>query len=175
MKSGIKQITGLIIVLSAYFLSTSIAAQNHESSEQIVIESLKLIDVSWDTVLSKILNDATDKVKYGNRPAYYSLCMNRYKEGTIVRLIKSYNDTFDQRSNILGYTLANGHPIVFYRGITNYPIKYADDSCLTPFKLGKFNYNEDAEDVKYYYILGDIYARFSPEVGWIWSDGKPDE
>lgn len=175
MKRNWQQILVTIISIVAYAISASVAAQNPDPTEKNDIGHLKLIDISRDTVLSAILNDATDKVKYGNRPAYYSICMNRYKEGTLVRLIRSHKDTFDLRSNILGYTLVNGHTIVFYKGGSNYPIKYADDSCLRSFKLGKFNYNDDAEDVKYYYILGDIYARFSQEVGWIWSDGKPDE
>ena len=175
MKKNCQQILATIICIVAYAISASVAAQNPDTTRTTDIEQLKLIDISQDTILSAILNDATDKVRYGNRPAYYSVCMNRYKEGTLVRVIRSYKDTFDLRSNILGYAFANDHPIVFYKGVTNYPIKYTGDSCAKTFKLGKFNYNDDAEDVKYYYILGDIYARFSPEAGWIWSDGKPDE
>ena len=167
----------LVVIISVivYVVSGSVDAKKPEYRVKNDFERLKLIDISCDTVLCKILNDATDKVRYGNRPAYYSVCMNRYKEGTLVRVIRSYKDTFDLRSNILGYAFANDHPIVFYKGVTNYPIKYTGDSCAKTFKLGKFNYNDDAEDVKYYYILGDIYARFSREAGWIWSDGKPDE
>lgn len=175
MKKNCQKTLVTIISVVAYAISASVAAQNPDATGTTYIEQLKLIDISQDTVLSAILNDATDKVRYGKRAAYYSVCMNRYKEGTLVRLIRSYKDTFDRRSNILGYTLVNGHPIVFYKGVTNYPIKYTGDSCPKTFKLGKFNYNDDVDDVKYYYILGDIYARFSPEAGWIWSDGKPDE
>ena len=29
-------------------------------------------------------------------------------------------------------------------------------------------------DEKYYYIIDDIYAKYHPGEGWIWSDGKPD-
>lgn len=139
------------------------------------LEQLQMIDVSKDSILSLILNDATDIIRYGDRPAYYSVCMNRYKKGTIIRIIRSKKDTFDNRPNILGYAFVNDRPIIFYEGVTNYKLRYSSTPNPFTFKLGKFDYLEDAEDVKYYYILDDVYARFSPEAGWIWSDGKPDE
>ena len=163
------------LVIMVLFIIESITAQNRAPIGQYEIETLKLVDVSGDSILNVILNDATDNVKYGNRPAYYSVWMDRYKEGTIIRIIRSRKDMFDKRPNILGYTVVNNCPIVFYKGVTNYPVKYAVDHHPLHFKLGSFDYCDDSEDVKYYYILADIYARFSREVGWIWSDGKPDE
>lgn len=150
-------------------------SHSHENTDDISIENLKFIDISSDSILSSILNDATDKIKYGSRPSYYSVCFNRYKRGTMIRIIRSRKDIFDKRSNILGYTMVNDSPIVFYEGVSKYKFKYISTPNQHPIKLGHFNYIEDAEEVKYYYILGNIFARFSPEVGWIWSDGKPDE
>ena len=150
-------------------------SQGYENANNISIEQLRYIELSSDSILSSILNDATDKVDYGSRPFFYSVCLNRYKKGTMIRIIRSRKDIFDKRSNILGYTIVNGSPIVFYEGVSKYKLKYSSAPNPYPIKLGYFDYIEDAEEVKYYYILGNVFARFSPEAGWIWSDGKPDE
>ena len=156
-------------------MSFAIEVKPNEARDIINVVRLNMIDVSCDSILSTILDSATDKSKNDERTFYYSVWMNRYKKGTMVRVIQSRSDVFDRRSNILGYTIVNDQFVVFYEGVTDYHLKCAHATNELPFKLGKFNYNEDTDDVKYYYILGDIYARFSPHVGWIWSDGKPDE
>ncbi len=157
------------------FAPNSIFAQKMDLSEDTVVEEINMIDVSNDSILCAILNDATCHSVDENAQYYYTIWMNRYKDGTIVRVIKSTNDVYDRRSNIMGYTFFNGQPILFYEGITNYPIQYANPPQSLFFKLGKFDYNDKDNEVEHYYILEDIYARFSAEDGWIWSDGKPDE
>ena len=145
------------------------------STDNTEIDKLRQVDVSCDSVLLAILEDATKNERYGNRPAGYSVCMNKYKSGTMVRVIRSEKIIFDRRQNILGYAVVNDSPVVFYGGVSDYRLSYTGAPHPVLLKLGKFDYNDDADDVTYYYILGDIYARFSPESGWIWSDGKPDE
>lgn len=155
----------------------SISAQDTGSMSfpNFETEEVRLIDLTTDTVMYTILKDATDKIRYGNRPAYYSVILNRYKKGTIVRIIRSYSDVFDARLDILGYVKVNGNLIVFFKGLSDYELKYSQKSCNKSIRKGNFDYGKDSSDIKFYYILQDIFAKFSQEAGWIWSDGKPDE
>ena len=171
MRTNRKLIHAILTFILLSLTISGLKAQNKGGIDITTIECLKRIDLSNDTVLSNVLNDAINK----NSNAYYTVVMNRYKNGTLVRIIKSKGDMFDQRSNIVGYTLVNNRPVVFYRGVTNYAFNYSSDSIPLQFKLGTFDYTNDADEVMHYYILENIYARFSPEAGWIWSDGKPDE
>ncbi len=139
------------------------------------MKELNKVDISNDSIISAILKEATGLNPDNTQQYYYTVYMNRYKKGTIVRIIRSGKDIFDERSNILGYEFINNQPVVFYKGVTDYPVPQANPVQSALFKLGKLDYNDENIEVYHYYIMGDIYARFSREHGWIWSDGKPDE
>lgn len=165
----------LILNVLLCLISCHTEEKNSESQAEVEVMSLRMIDISSDSILSAIINDATDKVKNGERCFFYSVCIERYKEGDLVRIIQSRKNIFNSRPHMLGYTIVNDCPVVIYKGGSNYRVSYSEDPKPLSFTLGTLNYKDDVDQIRYYYILGDIYARFSPEVGWIWSDGKPDE
>lgn len=175
MKSNCKFFLITFISFLVCFESDSILAKDIGLKDDTVFEEINMIDISNDSIIGAILNEATRPTLNGIVQYYYTIWMNRYKDGTLIRIIRSTKDVYDRRTNILGYTFFNGQPIVFYRGVTNYPIPLANPPQTAFFKLGKFDYNDEDNDEDHYYLLGDIYARFSAEEGWIWSDGKPDE
>lgn len=143
-------------------------------TKDIKMVSLKQIDFSKDSIMSKIMQDLTDKINSRKEKVYFSVTMGRYKKGNIVRFIESESDVYDSRLILEGYTVRNGTLFVFCSGFSNY--KYImDNQNQISIKTGEVDYAKDILDISYYYILDDIYARFDPESGWIWSDGKPDE
>lgn len=164
-----------LLYILFYQINGSSAYSARSDSDSISIKNLKQIDISGDTLLTSIFNDVSDKVKYGITPAFYTVIMNRYKQGTMFAILRSKKDVFSRLGVILGYTIVNDHPFVIYSGVTDYHIPYVNEPEEKPFKLGYVDLIDDTDMVKYYYILGDVYARFSPEAGWIWSDSKPDE
>ena len=135
---------------------------------------MRRIDISNDSILYRILEDATDKVRYGDAPAYYTISMEQYHDGLMVRIERSDSDVFEARNFPFAYTMVNDRLVVFDH-IGNYKIKDASPKAPLTVKTARMENRSYITDILFYYILDDIYARFSREAGWIWSDGKPDE
>ncbi|MDE6632935.1 MAG: hypothetical protein K2K23_08045 [Muribaculaceae bacterium] len=135
---------------------------------------MRRIDISNDTILCRILEDATDKVRYGERPAYYSISMGEYHDGIMIRIEISNSDVFEARNFPFAYTMINDRLIVFNH-TGNYKIKDAWSKAPLTVKTARMDDQPYITDILFYYILDNAYAKFSREAGWIWSDGKPDE
>lgn len=161
----------IVCLLSCHAQAVDVADIN---LSEIKLQEVKEIDLSSDSVLVKILEDVTDPVKYGTKDKYYTVSLEKYKGGVLVRVIASDSDIFDPRPFLSDYTLINGQLIVF-QVFSDYQFTYPERSDKLSIKTAVRNDLSYITDVKYYYILDGVYARFSPEAGWLWSDGKPDE
>ena len=146
----------------------------NNTSDEIKIKELKRLDFTNDSIMSKILDEVTDKVRNGDRCAYYSVSVNEYGDGYLMRIEKSYKDVFESRRYPFAYTEFNDRLIVF-NNLGNYPGHYSSIPQKVKIKTARLDEQTEENTIIYYYILDDVYARFSPEAGWIWSDGKPDE
>ena len=92
----------------------------------------------------------------------------------MIRIERSDSDVFEARNFPFAYTIVNDRLVVFDH-IGNYKIKDASPKAPLTVRTARMENRSDITDILFYYILDDIYARFSREAGWIWSDGKPDE
>ena len=167
-------ITLLINLLISFLTCFQTPSANDGSKEDDSTATLRRIDISNDSILCRILEDATDKVRYGDTPAYYTISMEQYHDGLMIRIERSDSDVFEARNYPFAYTMVNDRLVVFEH-IGNYKIKYARPKASMTVKTARMEDRSDITDILFYYILDDAYARFSREAGWIWSDGKPDE
>lgn len=160
----------LLILVSASWLH--VCSAWYDNVEAI---DLKKLDFSGDSIMPRILEDVTDNVKYGSHPAPCTVEMSKYDNGILICIYRSKSEYFDVGFP-LGYTIINNCLIVFRRPSYSdlYPFDFCKDSEKITINTTHPNF-EQRTDKKYFYILGDLYARYSPEAGWIWSDGKPDE
>ncbi len=135
---------------------------------------VRRIDFSGDSIMQIILKDATDAVRNGGRPAYYTLSMGEYKDGTMIRIEKSDSDIFETRGFPFAYTIVNNQLIVC-TSTGNYKIIDTSPKETKTIKIARMEDRTDITDILFYFKFGDVYAKFSTEAGWLWSDGKPDE
>ncbi len=70
--------------------------------------------------------------------------------------------------------MVNQQPIVF-RQTGAYQLHAARPQETKTITIARKEETLDISDILFYFMLGDVYAKFSPGVGWQWSDGKPDE
>ena len=136
-------------------------------------QSIIRLDLSNDSTMMRIMEDVTDPVKYGSHTIYYSVNMTKYKDGILLRINRFKNPVFDPRLEPVGFIECNGQLIVFNLSL-DYDFSFSNDKDYIEINTGILNDRTDVLGNRYYYILGNIFARFSPETGWIWSDGKPD-
>ncbi len=132
------------------------------------------MDISNDSTLCRVLENATDTVSFGKQRAYYTLSMHEYKDGMMIRIRRSNSDIFEAREYPFGYTMVNNQLIVIANS-GGYAIKdYRPKETMT-IKIARKEDQSDITHTLFYFILDNEYAKFSPEEGWVWSDGKPDE
>ncbi len=87
---------------------------------------------------------------------------------------RSEQDIFDIRAHPVGYTEVNDRLVIFVNTY-DYQLHFTSIPQTVEIKTARLDERPDIKATMYYYIMYDIYAKFSPEAGWIWSDGKPDE
>ncbi len=162
----------LVIIMSV----TSSNLMYSVEKDDFTTFNLHPLDFSGDSIMTQILEDVTDNVKYGSHPAPCTVNMSKYKDGILLCIYRTQNDVFDRRRDPIGYTIVNNCFMVFaspyFANTYNYKFLDNEESKIIS---GTYTDFKDRIESKYYYILGDVYARFSPEAGWIWSDSKPDE
>ena len=100
--------------------------------------------------------------------------MNNYKDGILLKINRFENPVFDPRLESAGFIEHNGQLIVFNLSL-DYGFSFSNDRDFIEIETSVSDDSQDILDIRYYYVLENLFARFSPEAGWIWSDGKPDE
>ena len=138
-------------------------------------ESLYKIDLSKDSILNAIFHEiVSEDVEHTE---LYEVTMNDYYEGTIIQVTKCGDEILDGSLLWDGYSILDNRKFVIDKIYSNYELYYSCPRQHELFRMIRYNKISSRKPVSiwFYYILGDIYARFSPEAGWIWSDGKPDE
>ncbi|MDE6636730.1 MAG: hypothetical protein K2K32_00685, partial [Muribaculaceae bacterium] len=134
---------------------------------QINIDDNPMLHTIFEYVINK--DRIHDKV--------YSVILNDYYGGTIVEIIELENATLDGSFYWDGYALVGDNIFAINTIDSNIYLNYVSPEHSKTFKMDR-DYNPETlmKSMKwFFFILGDKYARYSPEVGWIWSDGKPDE
>ncbi len=170
MKTLFTSISILILICIQPLISHAYEGNNETASTKII----RMIDISNDSILCRILEDATDPVRFGNQRAYYTLSMEKYKDGTMIRIERSNSDIFEAREFPFAYTMVNNQLVVFTH-TGGYQIHDARPKETSTIKIARKDEPSDITDILFYFMLGEVYAKFSPEAGWLWSDGKPDE
>lgn len=138
-------------------------------------ENIKRINIAVDSMLNTVVSDAYNRMSNDTVKGYYSVLMNEYKGGTLVKIVKSQTGTYEIRDHWEGYVELGGTAIVFDFGFSKYRPVFTNTADTLAIRLKRFDDSSHIMDIKYYYILDDYYAMYSPESGWMWSDGKPDE
>lgn len=160
----------LIQLVGISLLCHALNNNNYTSTENI-----KRINIAVDSMLNTVVSDAYNRMSNDTVKGYYSVLMNEYKGGTLIKIVKSLTEIYEIRDHWEGYVELDGNAIVFDFGFSRYRPVFTNASDPLTIRLTRFNDASHIVDIKYYYILDDCYAIYSPESGWIWSDGKPDE
>ncbi len=147
---------------------------NNELNNQSTM-TVNRINLHVDSMLNKVVNDAYRRMSKDSVPGYYSVLMNEYKGGTLVKAVKTQTDVYELRDNWQGYAEVDENKEVIDFGLSRFRLEFITPAAALTVKLERFVDNPHVGDIKYYYILDDIIAIYSPESGWIWSDGKPDQ
>ena len=166
MKSLLLSIT----LLSACPLCHALNNNNDQSTVNI-----RRIDIAVDSMLNIVINDACDRMSNDTVSGYYSVLMNEYKGGTLVKVVKSQADIYEIRDHWEGYAKVDGNAIVIDFGFSKFRPVFTDAADPLAIRLKRFDHDAHILDIKYYFILDETFAIYSPEFGWIWSDGCPDE
>lgn len=161
-------------LLSITLLSVGILCRA-QNDNNLSTENIERINIAVDSMLNMVVNDAYKRMSNDTVPGYYSVLMNEYKGGTLIKVVNSKTDIYEMRDYWEGYDEVDGNIIVVSFGFSKFRPIFTSTSDPLTIRLKRFEDSTHIIDIKYYYILDDCYAIYSPESGWIWSDGKPDE
>ncbi|MDE6548277.1 MAG: hypothetical protein K2L22_04690 [Muribaculaceae bacterium] len=163
------------LVIFIQLVSIGLLCHAHNNNNDLSTVNIKRINIAVDSLLNTVVNDAYNRMSNDTVNGYYSVLMNEYKGGTLVKIVKSQTGTYEIRDHWEGYVELGGTAIVFDFGFSKYRPVFTNTADPLTIRLKRFDDSSHSMDIKYYYILDDCYAMYSPESGWIWSDGKPDE
>lgn len=163
-----------ICIILTFSSLPSLANELHiENNDSI---QLKRINIQKESVLYKIILNSIDQDSTKMYSDYYHIYIHEYKSGHFVKIIKSKYNMLKTTAPYIGYAMLNGYTIIF--GFTNYDLSVTQKNNKKYFKSStkeQFFTSKSILKEWYYYIIDDIYAKYDHNVGWIWSDGKPDE
>ena len=123
--------------------------------------------------MTNILVEVTNCAEHHNKPSCYTVDISKLKNGLLIRICEIENAVFDPRTTPVCYTYVKDRLIVFNLTF-DYGFSLSKDKETIYIETAVMDKRRDLLNVKYYCILDGAYARYSPETGWIWSDGKPD-
>ena len=146
-----------------------------ENNSSFNNESLPKISITKDSLLIEIFREVLSE---DNECAFmYEVAMNDYHDGTLIVIKQNVTDQIDGSRLWNGYTELDEKIFLIGKIVSRYTLDMASPSQHMVFTIADekdLNQNE-RKLVWLFYILKNVFARFVPEVGWIWSDGKPDE
>lgn len=150
---------------------------DHVSKDYVVeTKTTKMIDLSQDSIMKKILYDELSKEILNGSDGFIIVRYGQFKSGVILKISKYPYDILKSSIGFIGYSIVNGKKVLF-EGDNSYKFNFVHPTQTT--KINRYVKNTSNGDdeflLSYYYILDDIYAKYSEGNGWIWSDGKPDE
>lgn len=134
--------------------------------------------------LNNVIEDYLENDSTIDANQYCIVIINNLDKGKFIRISKSESDTIDSRLRVYQYATVSGHTVLIndYSGqgynSRGYDFKYSKPDKTIEIKTAIPNDKSKMLpelNTKFYYILDDIYAKYSQSEGWIWSDGKPDE
>ncbi len=163
----------IVIIIKLLCLGLLCHSQNVYSGQSTM--SINEVNLTVDSILNEVINDAYRRMSNDSASGFYSVLMNGYKGGTLVKAVKTKCDTYEIRDHWEGYAEVDSNKIVIDFGISKFRPVFITTSEPLAIELKRFDDISHIMDIKYYYILDDTYAIYFPESGWIWSDGKPDE
>lgn len=165
----------MILLFAVDNIETSMNSDLHvdEVSVRVSEELLPMIDISNDSILQDIFREVIDSDEEPSEK--YAVIMNDYYDGTIVEIIRVNDDDIDGDLYWTGYILMEEKKFYIAKIYSNYTLSYVTPKQKELFKIASNNFSSRNMPRWFYYILGDVYAGYSSEEGWIWSDGKPDE
>lgn len=166
-------VLSMYVIMTIYSINCMADTPHIEKGDSIKLNKIELQknSVLYDILLNTIVQDSLR-----NHADIYHVNINGYKSGYFIWIVKSKSNMLKTTSPYSGYAMLNDYTFVF--GFANYKLNMSKNHNSRFFKSSKAKqfFSEEAITTQwYYYILDDIYARFDPESGWIWSDGKPDE
>lgn len=163
------------MILALLNLSNKNTVASEKKDDIEIIES-KVIDISRDYVIQSILRDAVNQDSLKNCVNYYILRYGVLNNGTLIK-IAEYNDSIlNHNIYFKGCILWNGKRVIVI-GDQSYRFEFDHSEKKIPVyrEIDRDLSNSNEVNPHYYYILGDIWAKFSPNKSWIWSDGKSDK
>lgn len=163
------------LLISITLLSVGLLCHALNNNDDLTTENIERINIAVDSMLNMVVNDAYNRMSNDTFSGYYSVLMNEYKGGTLVKVVKSQTDIYEIRDHWDGYAEVDGSAIVIDFGFSKFRPVFANSSDSLAIRLKRFDDSSHILDIKYYYILDDAFAVYSLEYGWIWSDGYPDE
>lgn len=172
----LKIMISLSIFMIVKHLSVSCIAEERHV-EKVDFIQLRKIDLHEDSLLCEIISKTISQDRMIDNNDSYQVFIHEYKYGYFVKIVKSKNNMLKTTAPYSGYSILKGHTIIF--GITtNYSLHYSDNRESKFFRSStarKYFSEDSIIEEWFYYIIDDIYATYDHSLGWMWSDGKPDE
>lgn len=147
-----------------------------QDSNEYETRTAKMIDLSQYPILQKIITEELSNVTSTDKSGFYIVRYGRFKSGILMKISKYPHEILKNHMGFVGYSIVNGHRVLF-EGDDSYRFEYIRPKNAIEIKryTNKVPMDNDEFLLNHYYILDDVYAKYSQEKGWIWSDGKPDE
>lgn len=136
-----------------------------------------MIDLSKDSTLQKILTVELSTItsESDDKKGFFIVRYGKFKKGILLKISKYPHEILNGNMGFIGYTLI-GDKIVLFEGDNSINFKFSRPDHRAEIKRYVDNNAEKIKEslISYYYILDDIYAKYSQKDGWTWSDGNPD-
>lgn len=164
-------VTNIVVwILSSINMQNSI--QTPDSGYKV--RNVPKIELSEKSVIWNIIEDYMRSDSLSDNGNYYFLIYSKYKNGTLVKCASNVDVNLKNIMGYIGYTTIN-EKTVFIDGDGSYKFKFSNPPQNIQIKKATDWQSGTDPAYTYYYIIDDIYAKFSQQDGWLWSDGKPDE
>lgn len=165
----------LLFIFACISLISRASVHNDIDTANLEIKKFKLINLAKDSIMQVIVSDALKAKEYRDTSAYIILRFHEFKGGRIVKISKYSDRILNNEMYFSGYIKIDGQ-LVLIVGDRRCDFNEAspDNTIFVKKSTDKKAIYGREIDEKYYYIIDDIYAKYHPGEGWIWSDGKPD-
>lgn len=170
----VKVLIGILISLLSPIKQYAV----HDEANEVDTRTANMIDPSQDSILQKILSVelSTLSSESDDKDGYFIARYGKFKTGILLKISKYPHKILNRNMGFIGYAII-GNNIVFFEGDNSIIFKFSRPDHPVVIKRYVDNNAEKNKEslISYYYILDDIYAKYSQEDGWIWSDGNPDQ
>lgn len=169
----IKNLIYIVLVLLSDSLSRNDAPTDNSDFE---ICNLNKIDISSDSIMQCILKDAIQQENQCDSVLNYYLGYGKLCNGTLINICEYRDSILNYNMYPNGFIQYKGHKVIVV-GDGSYKLKGAYPKISTSIlkRRDRPSIDSSLTNMSYFYIMCDIWAKFCPSKGWIWSDGKPDK